>query len=134
MQKSFPKQAPQQRHPRASQPDDERFKLVARATNDVFWDWDLETNAAWRSEGASETFGYPSNEQVSDVNFWINRIHPEDRVRVDQILHKTEGFLTAFKLGLDRQVDNAVRGFPAPIGQVSVLKLSTRLTPTTISQ
>ena len=84
MQKSSPKQALRQENPGASQPDDERFKLIARATNDVFWDWDLETNAAWRSEGASETFGYPSNEQVSDVNFWINRIHPEDRVRVEE--------------------------------------------------
>jgi len=46
MQKSFPKQAVRQENPGASQPDDERFKLIARATNDVFWDWDLETNAA----------------------------------------------------------------------------------------
>ena len=84
MQKSSPKQAPQQKHPGASQPADERFKLIARATNDVFWDWDLETNAAWRSEGASETFGYPSNERVSDINFWVNRIHPEDRARVEE--------------------------------------------------
>ncbi|HKW28337.1 MAG TPA: PAS domain S-box protein, partial [Verrucomicrobiae bacterium] len=83
MQKSSPKQAPRPKHPGASQPDDERFKLIARATNDVFWDWDLETNAAWRSEGASETFGYPSSERVSDINFWVNRIHPEDRARVE---------------------------------------------------
>ncbi|MGA9778969.1 MAG: PAS domain S-box protein [Verrucomicrobiia bacterium] len=82
MQKSSPKQALRQKNPGASQPDDERIKLIARATNDVFWDWDLETNAVWRSEGASETFGYPSNERVADVNFWVNRIHPEDRTRV----------------------------------------------------
>ena len=84
MQKASPKQALRQKNSGAAQPDDERFKLIARATNDVFWDWDLETNAAWRSEGASETFGYPSNEQVSDVNFWVNRIHPEDRTRVQE--------------------------------------------------
>ena len=63
---------------------DERFLLIARATNDVFWDWDLETNAAWRSEGASQTFGYPPEELSSDVNFWVNRIHPEDRERVHE--------------------------------------------------
>ena len=66
---------------------DDRFKLIARATNDVFWDWDLETNAAWRSEGASEAFGYPPEELVSDINFWINRIHPDDRERVQQSIH-----------------------------------------------
>lgn len=86
MQKSFPKQAFRPENPGAARPDDERIKLIARATNDVFWDWNLETNAAWRSEGASETFGYPSNEQVSDVNFWVNRIHPGDRTRVQDSL------------------------------------------------
>ncbi len=84
MQKTSPNQALQQKNSGAAQPDGERFKLIARATNDVFWDWDLETNAAWRSEGASETFGYPLNEQVSDVNFWVNRVHPEDRTRVQE--------------------------------------------------
>ena len=84
MRKSSKKQVAQHKKPEVSQFADERFKLVARATNDVFWDWDLETNAAWRSEGASETFGYPPDEQVSDINFWINRIHPHDRDRVHE--------------------------------------------------
>ena len=26
---------------------EERFRLVAQATNDVLWDWDLVTNAHW---------------------------------------------------------------------------------------
>jgi len=82
MPKSFPTQALRPEKPGASRPDDERFKLIARATHDVFWDWDLETNVAWRSEGASETFGYPPDEQVSDVNSWVNRMHPEDRTRI----------------------------------------------------
>lgn len=68
--------------PEAPHLADERFKLIARATSDVFWDWDLKTNAAWRSEGASEAFGYPPEELASDINFWINRIHPKDRDRV----------------------------------------------------
>jgi len=81
MRKFSKKQDARKENPKAPRPADERFKLIARATNDVFWDWNLETNAAWRSEGASETFGYPPDELVSDFNFWINRIHPEDRYR-----------------------------------------------------
>ena len=84
MHEFSPEPALQSKNPGAVQPEDECFKLIARATNDVFWDWDLQTNVAWRSEGASETFGYPSNERVSDVNFWVNRIHPEDRARVQE--------------------------------------------------
>src|SRR5271170_7233570 len=66
---------------------DERLKLIARVTNDVFWDWNLETNTVWRSESTSETFGYPAEELVSDPQFWINRIHPEDREHVHDGIH-----------------------------------------------
>jgi PAS domain S-box-containing protein len=82
MQKSSKEQEVRGRNPEPPQLIDERFKLIARATNDVFWDWDLDTNAVWRSEGASETFGYPPDELVSGIDFWINRIHPKDRSRV----------------------------------------------------
>jgi len=84
MQKSSKKQEAPGKNPESPQLIDERFKLIARATNDVFWDWDLETNAVWRSEGASKTFGYPPDELVSDINIWIHRIHPEDRSRVQE--------------------------------------------------
>ncbi len=84
MQKSSPQQEARKKNPEPPQLIDERFKLIARATNDVFWDWDLETNAVWRSEGASQTFGYPADELVSDIHFWIQRIHPEDRSRVQE--------------------------------------------------
>jgi PAS domain S-box-containing protein len=66
---------------------DERLKLIARVTNDVFWDWDLETNTVWRSESASETFGYPPEELMTDAQFWVNRIHPEDRQHVHDGIH-----------------------------------------------
>jgi len=84
MRKSSKQPATRNQNPEALQFINERFKLIARATNDVFWDWDLETNAAWRSEGANETFGYPPDELASDINFWVNRIHPEDRDRVHE--------------------------------------------------
>jgi PAS domain S-box-containing protein len=84
MQKPSPQQEAREKNPEPPQLIDERFKLIARATNDVFWDWDLETNAVWRSEGASQTFGYPADELVSDIHIWIQRIHPEDRSRVQE--------------------------------------------------
>ncbi len=82
MQNSSKKQEVPGKNPEPPQLIDDRFKLIARATNDVFWDWNLETDAVWRSEGASETFGYPPDELASDINFWFNRIHPEDLSRV----------------------------------------------------
>jgi hypothetical protein len=61
---------------------DERLNLIASATNDLLWDWDLITNKVWRTEGASEIFGYPSDELSSGPELWVNRIHPDDRKRV----------------------------------------------------
>jgi PAS domain S-box-containing protein len=72
----------QQKAPEELQIANERLNLIASATNDVLWDWDLITNKIWRTEGASETFGYPPDELLSGPEIWVNRIHPDDRKRV----------------------------------------------------
>ena len=60
----------------------ERLNLIASATNDIIWDWDLKADHVWRTEGASETFGYPLEELSSTQEVWVNRIHHEDKKRV----------------------------------------------------
>jgi PAS domain S-box-containing protein len=82
MRKPSKSRADQQKAPKELQPADERLTLIARATNDVLWDWDLKTNHVWRTEGASETFGYPPDELSSNPEHWVNRIHHEDQKRV----------------------------------------------------
>lgn len=61
---------------------EQRFQLVARATNDALWDWDLETNALWWNEEIKELFQYPLEEVKPDITWWYEHIHPEDRDRV----------------------------------------------------
>ena len=36
---------------------EERFRLVAEATNDILWDWDLLTGGHWWSPNACDKFG-----------------------------------------------------------------------------
>ncbi len=62
----------------------ERFQLVARATNDAVWDWDLENDTIWWNESHSILFRYPLNQNVSTGAVWIDRVHPDDRTRVHQ--------------------------------------------------
>jgi PAS domain S-box-containing protein len=61
---------------------EERFRLLSRATDDAIWDWDLQTNALWWSEGLEQLFGYGPGEVRPDITFWEEQIHPEDRADV----------------------------------------------------
>ncbi|MGI0149731.1 MAG: PAS domain-containing protein, partial [Thermoplasmata archaeon] len=61
---------------------EERFRLLGRATNDVVWDWDLQTDGMWVNENASTMFGYPAEEIEPTGTWWTDRIHPQDRERV----------------------------------------------------
>ncbi|WP_022729813.1 PAS domain S-box protein [Fodinicurvata sediminis] len=61
--------------------NEERFRLLAKATNDVIWDWDLRTNEVWWNESISHQFGYDRKELEPGPESWMRRIHPEDRDR-----------------------------------------------------
>ena len=60
----------------------ERFNLVTRATNDAVWDWDLTTNALWWSENFQTLFNYKPEQIEQTVEWWVNRLHPDDRDRI----------------------------------------------------
>jgi PAS domain S-box-containing protein len=55
-----------------------RFRMVARATADAIWDWDLTTDSVWWSEGLHSLFGHPLDTLEPDSRSWTNRIHPDD--------------------------------------------------------
>ena len=61
---------------------EERFRLVARATNDVIWDWNLVTNEGWRNDTFQTRFGYASGRLKTATESWYNGIHPQDKERV----------------------------------------------------
>ena len=59
----------------AQRASEERFRLLARATNDAIWDWDLATNALWWNEGFEKLFGYRRRDRGSDDHV-MDRPHP----------------------------------------------------------
>jgi two-component system cell cycle sensor histidine kinase/response regulator CckA len=61
---------------------EERFELMARATNDAVWDWDLVANRIWWNVGVRSFLGYPPDHLGTDLEWWRAHIHPEDRERV----------------------------------------------------
>jgi len=64
-----------------------RFRIVARATSDIIWDWDLTANSAWWNEGMQTQFGYSPDEIEPGSESWTNRIHPDDLDRVVNGIH-----------------------------------------------
>ena len=67
---------------------EERFRLVAQATNDAVWDWDMLTNEVWRNEGMRSLFGYSLDNVEPNLAWWSGRIHPDDKERVIQSVRR----------------------------------------------
>ena len=67
--------------------NEERHRLLSRATNDVIWDWDLQANRLDWNEAVRAHFGCTPEELGHTVEGWYSRIHPEDRERVMTGLH-----------------------------------------------
>ncbi len=77
----------QRKAERAVRSTDERYKFVAKATNDVIWDWDIGTNALTWNDSVETVFGHKQNTIFPEIQWWYDHIHPEDRERVVAGIH-----------------------------------------------
>ena len=59
-----------------------RYRLVARASREAIWDWNLISDQIEWNEGIEHLFGYRLDEVPADVDWWHERVHPDDRSRV----------------------------------------------------
>ena len=58
---------------------EERFRLLAQATNDAIWDWDMRADTLWWSDGFATQFGFDLAATTPSVAVWASHIHPDDR-------------------------------------------------------
>src|SRR5712692_7495188 len=70
---------------------EERFQLLGHATNDVVWDWDLQTDGMWMNENVAAMFGYRAEDVEPTGTWWEERLHPDDRARVGSSLDDVIG-------------------------------------------
>jgi len=66
---------------------EERARLLADATNDAIWDWNLLDDSLQWNEGYESLFGYRRDQVPPSVRSWIDFIHPEDVDRVVDGIH-----------------------------------------------
>lgn len=60
----------------------ERLLLMTRASSNAIWEWDMQTGYIFRNDALMDMIGYPQ-EATKGLSWWLRRIHPEDRNRVE---------------------------------------------------
>lgn len=69
-----------------------RFEMIAKSSNDVLYERDLDNDKIWWSEGWQSNFNY-QDEQVSPTyEWWMQNIHPEDR---DEVINSLQEAIDA---------------------------------------
>lgn len=77
------------RREEALRASEERFNIVMKATADVIWDWNAQSNETWWNENIELLSGCPREEIGAGIDWWRDRIHPEDRQRVLHRVRRT---------------------------------------------
>jgi len=65
-----------------------RYAMASKAARELIWDWNLVTNYCEWNESLSTEFGYRNEERFTTGDWWLTRIHPEDKERVSESIHQ----------------------------------------------
>lgn len=60
----------------------ERFYHVSKVTTDAIWDINLAAKQVYRSGAFRRLSGYSPDEIESNMDWWFDKVHPDDRERV----------------------------------------------------
>lgn len=67
----------------------ERNDIVAKATSDVVWDWDIVSGKVYRSKkGLKKVYGYDDNSPIKMVTDWNMQVHPDDREMMKKLIEE----------------------------------------------
>ena len=64
------------------------FELVAQSTNDVFYEWNVQTDSLQWFSDISIELGYAPGEVPPTIDGWIELIHPDDRPQLSDAVMK----------------------------------------------
>jgi len=69
---------------------EERYRLTETAVNDGLWDWDIPSGKIYYSPRWKSMLGFADGEIGDSPEEWFGRIHPDDRISVQE--HQKEHF------------------------------------------
>lgn len=77
---------------------EQRYLLAVRGSQDGLWEWDLASDRVQLSPRWKSMLGFESHEISDDRAGWLARVHPDDRLRLDEALrhHTSAGDVQPF--------------------------------------
>jgi two-component system, LuxR family, sensor kinase FixL len=76
---------------------EERISLAAESANLAFWTINFEREESWMSDKGRAIFNFAPEEQLSRELF-LSRVHPADRVAVDEAIERARASSQAFEI------------------------------------
>ncbi len=73
---------------RALREAEDRYRLAAKATDDIIWDYELEGDTVYWNEALTHRFGHKPDALATSIAWWEGRLHPDDRARVIGSINK----------------------------------------------
>ena len=72
--------------------EEERYRLALTATRDAVWVWNIQTDSQVWNQAGADLFGWSEVvEQPQPAQWWVDRVHPDDRERVGGAFHEAIG-------------------------------------------
>jgi PAS domain S-box-containing protein len=74
--------AERERAEEALRESEERFRLAAKSTSDLIYEWDISTDDLFWFGDIDAALGYEQGEFPRTIEAWVGQIHPDDQVRL----------------------------------------------------
>ena len=89
----------------------EKYNIVAKDTSDTIWDWKIQDNSISWNKGIESVFGYSPEDVGKNSDWWFDKIHPEDSIKMSIKLYafieqKTENWQDQYRF---RCADNTYK-------------------------
>ena len=75
--------------------DQDRLLLLAEATDDALWDWNIDTRDFWWGGGIVKLLGSNASPVENTLRWKLEQVHPDDRARVEHGLDTARASLAA---------------------------------------
>ncbi|MEI4262590.1 PAS domain S-box protein, partial [Roseovarius sp. D0-M9] len=65
-----------------------RFRLIAEASGNTVWDWNIAEGSFWWSGGMARQFGHHPDPEDTFLAVWRENLHPDDEKRINETTDK----------------------------------------------